>query len=109
METPRSFNWVSGRDPPPGSRSLAFFHLLEQLAGAARDVKPGAATRWRRLARMTEAEFVEAVESGKEETRRHPSLPVPQLVMMRTPWSVDRHGVKHRQAFAVEAPSASAG
>jgi hypothetical protein len=54
--------------------------------------------RWKRLARLTEEEYLHAVEHGNREalTRRRPE-PIPQITMMRTEFIKDERGNLHQQ------------
>jgi len=79
------------------------------LSGIPRGaVKPAEAQRARRLARLSEDAFRELIEGRDVVVKRHgPPAPCPGMVMVQTEWSVYRHGVMHRQAYAVDDPAAA--
>jgi len=77
--------------------------LLASVIDAA-SVSAPSAQRWRRQARLSEAEFRAAVESGDEDAGRRPPAPAccPQLVMTRTEFSANELGNLGRLIFAVD-------
>jgi hypothetical protein len=59
------------------------------------------AARWKQLARMTEPEFLRAVEAASKATGRYVPEHVPQIVMTRSAWRRDeRTGAMHRRIYA---------
>jgi hypothetical protein len=67
------------------------------------------AQRWRRLARMSDRDFLAAVEHGDGDGERRRALPAQHVVMVRTEFRTDGRGNLHRQVYAIDDPAADAG
>jgi hypothetical protein len=81
------------------------------LAGAvdAAALTRTSAQRWRRLARMSDRDFLAAVEHGDGDGERRRALPAQHVVMVRTEFRTDERGNLHRQVYAVDDPAAGTG
>jgi hypothetical protein len=60
------------------------------------------AQRWRRLARMSDRDFLAAVEHGDGDGERRRALPAQHVVMVRTEFRADERGNMCRQVYAIE-------
>jgi hypothetical protein len=60
----------------------------------------GTVARWKQLARLTEPEFMRAVEDASKAAMAYRPEPVPQIVMMRSGWVKDERGNACRRVYA---------
>jgi hypothetical protein len=56
--------------------------------------------RWKQLARLSEPEFLRAVEHASKAAMVYRAEPVPQIVMMRSGWVKDERGNACRRVYA---------
>jgi hypothetical protein len=70
------------------------------LTGKDPSVSSGGGTRWKQLARLTEPEFMLAVEDASKAAMAYRPEVVPQIMMVRSQWIRNERGTMCRQVYA---------
>jgi hypothetical protein len=102
MRRARGKNDLAAHKIAIGKRMAAQRRAGVLLAGGANalGVDDASVRCWRRLARLTAADFQAAAEAGNEDAGRRPSVSLPHVRMVVTRWCVNALGNQHRRVYA---------